>query len=142
MAQDTPDHDSPSKCKKNRGLPTGLELANKIPSLTRISLTKADAMTATPTDDEIMANKIINEGKSCHGARRRCRLSIDLEYKTWKKNSPYLYDMILRYCYPLHGLIRETDSIYQYRVRMAYSHHAMVPRPQRVSITRACHAGY
>lgn len=30
-------------------------------------------------------------------------LTIHIEYKTWKKNSPFLYDMILRYepSYPL-----------------------------------------
>jgi hypothetical protein len=47
-------------------------------------------------DDEDTEQKIINEGNTyryiCVGSGL-----LQTEYKTWKKNSPFLYDMILRY---------------------------------------------
>lgn len=55
---------------------------------------------ATYDDDENEENKLINEGMRWH---RFHSVPVEwkathniVEYKTWKKNSPFLYDMILR----------------------------------------------
>ena len=56
---------------------------------------------ATYDDDENEENKLINEGT---GKSFSISCAIEeiyhsrnhSEYKTWKKNSPFLYDMILR----------------------------------------------
>jgi hypothetical protein len=50
-----------------------------------------------------MANKIINEGEVLRLFTKHTANQIT-EYKTWKKNSPFLYDMILRYDFLSDGL--------------------------------------
>ncbi len=54
---------------------------------------------ADMVEDQEMELKLINEGEYPHqlilsGQTTDC---VNSEYKTWKKNSPFLYDMILRY---------------------------------------------
>jgi hypothetical protein len=48
-------------------------------------------------EDQEMELKLINEGNYGYKFILRAGYSHHLsEYKTWKKNSPFLYDMILR----------------------------------------------
>lgn len=49
-------------------------------------------------DDVDQEQRLINEGESSFQKGRQLYLVTNrfLEYKTWKKNSPFLYDMILR----------------------------------------------
>lgn len=57
---------------------------------------------ATYDDDENEENKLINEGMGWSRSLFFAYIKVcwhspsDVEYKTWKKNSPFLYDMILR----------------------------------------------
>jgi len=46
-------------------------------------------------EEEEMEQKIINEGRSPRLIHLHSEVNIIAEYKTWKKNSPFLYDMIL-----------------------------------------------
>lgn len=47
-------------------------------------------------EEERNEEKIINEGLLISEAKQKfLRLTTFLEYKTWKKNAPFLYDMIL-----------------------------------------------
>ena len=46
-------------------------------------------------EDEETEQKIINEGSSERNTKDDNLLRNPLEYKTWKKNAPFLYDMIL-----------------------------------------------
>lgn len=46
-------------------------------------------------EEERNEEKIINEGLSIFKETKILRLTSPLEYKTWKKNAPFLYDMIL-----------------------------------------------
>lgn len=63
---------------------------------------------------------------------------INEEYKTWKKNAPFLYDMILRYattvsldgCLLSHFWDLLLTELLKYRPHLADSHSPMVPRCQ------------
>ena len=48
------------------------------------------------TEDEDTEQKIVNEGATNLSNGPTPATDLILEYKTWKKNSPFLYDMILR----------------------------------------------
>jgi hypothetical protein len=51
-------------------------------------------------EDQEMELKLINEGDYMHELVSGQLANYGKpEYKTWKKNSPFLYDMILRYGY-------------------------------------------
>jgi hypothetical protein len=50
-----------------------------------------------PVEDQNMEAKIINEGEIFPSTILKECTDVSLEYKTWKKNSPFLYDMILRW---------------------------------------------
>lgn len=59
--------------------------------------TDALAVIRNEAEDEDTEQKIINEGTSSHSLPLHTLANSRTEYKTWKKNSPFLYDMILRY---------------------------------------------
>lgn len=46
-------------------------------------------------EEERNEEKIINEGMSVSERNKNSATDLMLEYKTWKKNAPFLYDMIL-----------------------------------------------
>lgn len=46
-------------------------------------------------EDEETEQKVINEGKFSWCLRVTYLSDSSIEYKTWKKNAPFLYDMIL-----------------------------------------------
>jgi hypothetical protein len=52
-------------------------------------------------DEEAISEKIINEGRRSFRSGLKSNLltsgeHLRLEYKTWKKNAPFLYDLVLR----------------------------------------------
>jgi len=47
-------------------------------------------------DDVDQEQRLINEGVYCHSFSRNAGSDRIPEYKIWKKNSPFLYDMLLR----------------------------------------------
>jgi hypothetical protein len=53
-----------------------------------------------PDDMDVdQEEKLINEGLLCPTLMYLIFAHLPPEYKTWKKNSPFLYDMILRYTF-------------------------------------------
>ncbi len=50
-----------------------------------------------PQEDEDVEEKLINEGITVSTPPAVTQLTPAIEYKTWKKNAPFLYDMILRF---------------------------------------------
>lgn len=97
-------------------------------------------MQTTYDDDESEEQRLINEGplpNSLLSGGFILNSCGYIEYKTWKKNSPFLYDMILRYG-ASRLVVKDqlqhanlcTLPIQQYCPRVANSHHAMVPRCQ------------
>lgn len=58
-------------------------------------------------EEDDQAERLINEGKPPSlTSFQQAALTMNPEYKTWKKNSPFLYDMILGYVPPPSQLLK------------------------------------
>lgn len=86
-------------------------------------------MAAEPIDDTLMADPEEEDPELI--ARTKI---VNEEYKIWKKNAPFLYDLMLRYL-ALVNLLSTFNRLTwrsQPRLGLAYAYHTMVPRRAKV----------
>jgi hypothetical protein len=75
------------------------DLRKKLPPPRLIDILTPSTVEMAQEDDEDQEQRLINEGKPATAMYNLSYSPADnahVEYKTWKKNSPFLYDMILR----------------------------------------------